>query len=364
MVKLFYKLTLLLLLTLSATVLYQKHTYAYHTLTQINPIPQTKKLIVEERYVEAYNYLNYFMEFDYVKENPDAQALLKQIEDKRASFEYRSEKFAEGIRTGTSDEALGKASAIGSDFFLIGDLRDLALEGTHYYNNEEVDSVLVALSSIGLVASASTLFTLGSSAVAKSGVSFLKLAHKSKAIPKWLNQYLIRQGKHIRKTKDISTLKPLFQTLDSLQKRVGINDTIKLLSRTASLNELKSVTKLTQRYGKQTPMLLKLSDKQVLTHTAKLSKVNKQTINLASTFGVNGFVHLLKGGEKHFIKTTKRMKAYSKVGYKGEIWKMFLSLMKYLSDTVLILIMSIASLMLLPFRKMKRLLTPHHSKRS
>lgn len=355
MLKLLYKTTLILVLFISGTVLYQKHTYAYHTLAQIDPIPHTKTLIAKEHYVDAYNYLNYFMEFEYVKENPEAQALLKQIEEKRASFEYRSEKIAEGIRTGTSDEALGQASAIGSDFFLIGDLRDLALEGKHYYNNEEVDSILVALSSIGLVASASTLFTLGSSTVAKSGVSFLKLAHKSKAIPTWLNKHIIKQSNQIRKTKDISTLKPLFQTLDNLQKRVGINDTIKLLSRTASLKELKGVTKLTQRYGKKTPMLLKLSDKQVLTHTTKLSKVNKQTINLASTFGVNGFVHLLKGGEKHFIRTTKRMKAYSKVGYKGEVWKMFLSLMKYLSDTVLMAIMGIASLLLFPFRKLKLL---------
>ena len=352
MLKLFFKTILILTVLLSGTILYQKHTYAYHTLIRIDPVPHTKALIADAHYVDAYNYLNYFMDFEYVQKDPEAQRLLQQIEEKRNSFEYKSQKIAEGISTGTSDEILGQASAIGSDFFLIGDLRDLALEGTHYYNNEKVDGVLVALSTIGLVASASTLFTLGSSAVAKSGVSFLKLAQKSKAIPTWLNTYLIRQAKQIRKSKDITALKPLFQTLDTLQNRVGINDTMKLLSRTGSLKELQGVTKLTHRYGKQTPMLLKLSDKKVLTHTAKLSKMNQQTINLASTYGANGFVHLIKGGEKNFIKTTKRMKAYSKVGYKGEIWKVLLWIMKNVSDTILIILMSIASLLLLPLKRL------------
>jgi len=352
MLKLFYRTILLSIIIVSTVVLYQKHTYAYHTLVRIDPVPHTQMLIEQNQYVDAYSYLSYFMDFEYMQDNVEAQSLLQQIEEKRASFEYRSEKFAEGILIGTSDEPLGQASAIGSDFFLIGDLRDLALEGTHYYNDEEVDRVLVALSTIGLVASASTLFTLGSSAVAKSGVSFLKLAHKSKAIPTWLNKHLIKQAKQIRKTKDISTLKPLFLTLDSLQKRVGIHDTLTLLSRTSSLSELKGVTKLTKRYGKETPMLLTLSNKKILTHSTKLNSVNKKTINLASTFGTSGFVHILKGGEKNFIKTTKRMKGFSKVGYKGEVWKIFLLLMKYLNDTILIAMLSIASILLLPFKRL------------
>lgn len=351
MVKLFYKLTLLVLLILSSTIIYQKHTYAYHTLIHINPIPKTKTLMAEEHYVDAHKYLSYFMQFEYMKENTEAQQLLKEIEVKRSSLAYKSGKFVEGISTGMSDELIGQASAIGSDFLLIGDLRDLALEGTHYYNNEEVDAVLVSLSTIGLVASASTLFTLGSTAVAKSGVSILKLAHKSKRIPSWLNVYLIKQSKKIRQSKNIDSIKPLFTDLDVMYKNTGLTDTLHLLSHTQNLKELQSTAKLTKRYGQDTSILLKLSNKTVLRESKTLQKFDIKTIKLASTFGTSGMVHLIKGGEKNFIKTTKRMKAYSKIGYKGEIWKIFLSLMHYLSDTVLILMMSISTLMLLPLRK-------------
>jgi len=168
---------------LSATLLYQKNTYAYHTLVRIDPIPHTKALIAEKKYVDASEYLNYFIDFNYMKDNSEAKVLQKEIAKERNSLSYLSEKVAEGFRTGTSDELLGQASAIGSDFLLIGDLRDLALEGSHYYKHEEVDEVLVALSTVGLVASASTLFTLGSSAVAKSGVSVLNWHKRAKVSP-------------------------------------------------------------------------------------------------------------------------------------------------------------------------------------
>jgi len=356
MLKLFYKTSLLLLILLSGTLLYQKNTYAYHTLVRVNPVPHTKALIDKEHYADAYAYLDYFMDFTYVQENEEAQKLLQEIIEKRSSLSYKSAKIAQGIRTGTSDELSGQLSAIGSDFFLIGDIRDLALEGTHYFKHEEVDPVLVSLSTIGLVASASTLFTLGSSAVAKSGVSVLKLAHKSKRIPPWLGKYLVREAKQVRKTKDISSIKPLFTTLDTMNKEVGLTDTLKLLSRTKNFKELKGASKLAKRYRNDTATLLKLSDKKLLSHTSTFSKMDKKLIKIASTYGSSGFVHLIKGGEKNFIKTTKRIKAYSKVGYKGELWKVFLWLMKHLSDTVLILFMSIASLLLLPWKKLKSLI--------
>ena len=354
MLKLFYRLFLLFIFIVSATVLYQKNVYAYHTLTHIDPLPHTQALIDEEKYVDAYAYLDYFMQFDYVKQNPKAHALLTNIQNKRQSLRYQSEKIAQGISTGTSDELSGQMAAIGSDFFVIGDIRDLALEGTHYFKHEEVDPVLVSLSTIGLVASASTLFTLGSSAVVKSGVSVLKLAHKSKRIPAWLNSYLIREAKQLRQSKDISSIKPLFSTLDTIHKEVGLQDTLKLLSKTQNFKELKGVSKLTKRYGSETVPLLKLSNKQILTQQKVLNKVNQKTIILASTYGSNGFVHLIKGGEKNFIKTTKRMKAYSKIGYKGEIWKVFMWLMKHLNDMTLILLMSVSALLLVPFRKFRR----------
>jgi hypothetical protein len=319
-------------------------------------MPHTKTLIQEEKYADAAEYLGYFMQFDYVKQMPEAKVLLDDIEAKRASLSYKSSKIAEGISTGTSDELSGQISAIGSDFFLIGDLRDLAIEGKHYYDDEKVDKVLVSLSTIGLVASAGSLFTFGGGSAAKSAVSALKMGHKSNLIPPWLSLYLVKEATAIRKTKNLSTVKPLFKSLNALRKEVGLKDALRLLSRTDNMKELQGMTKLSQCYGKESMPLLDLSNKKLLTHADTFKQYDKQTVKTASTYGENGFTQLEKNGKKHFLQTTRRLKSYAKVGYKGEIWKVLLSLMKYLNDAILISIMGIASLLLVPFRKLSILI--------
>ncbi|PHS38321.1 MAG: hypothetical protein COB07_08490 [Sulfurovum sp.] len=353
MYKLFYKISLISIIVLSAVLLYQKHTYAYHTLVRVDPLPHTKVLISQEKYADAQEYLEYFMQFDYVSQVAEAQDLLRNIQTKRESFEYRSNKIFEGIYTGTSDEMLGQVSAISSDFFLIGDLRDLAIEGSHYFKDEKVDTVLVSLSGIGLVASVSTFFTFGTSSTAKGGISVLKLAHRSNKIPSWLKKYLLRQSRQIRETKSIQTVKPLLNNISDIHEEVGLKNTLKILSKSKNTDELETMSTLSKHYGKNTVLMLDLSNTKLLTHTDTLRHYDKNTVKLATSYADNGFIQLLKGGEKHFIKTTKRMKSYAKVGYKGEIWKVFLSLMKHLSDTILIAMLSIASLLLFPFKKLK-----------
>ena len=354
MYKLFYKISLIGIIVLSAVLVYQKHTYAYHTLVRVDPIPHTKALISQEKYMDAQEYLEYFMQFNYVSQVPEAQELLSAIQTKRESLEYRSSKIYEGIRTGTSDEVAGQISAIGSDFFFIGDLRDLGIEGQHYFKDEKVDTVLVSLSTIGLAASVSTLFTFGTGSVAKGSISVLKLAHKGNKIPAWMGKYLVEQTKHIKETKSITPFIPLLKNISDIKQQVGLNNTLKILSKTKNINELKSMSKLSKHYGKNTALMLDLSHTKLLTHTNTLRYYDKSTIKLATSYDKSGFVHLLKGGEKHFIKTTKRMKSYAKVGYKGEIWKVFLWLMKHLNNTILIAMLSIASLLLFPFKKLKR----------
>jgi len=354
MFKIVLKFLILSIVILSAFLLYQKHTYAYHALVRIDPIVHTKELLAEEKYADAQEYLEYFMDFDYVKESSEAQELLKDIDEHRSSIEYNSQKILEGITTGTSDELSGQLGAIGSDFFVVGDIRDLIIQTNHYLNDEEVDNVLVALSSIGLVATASTLVTLGGSSAAKGSVSVMKLAQKSKRLPKWLSKYLLRQAKQVKKTKSIKAIEPLLKNVDAIYKQVGLKNTLKLLSNTKDIKALQSVSKLSKRYGKNTPMLLKLSKGGILKNSKKMSNFSKSSVHIASSYGESGYKVLMKNGEKNFLKSIKRIKAYTKVGYRGEAWKIFIWLLKNVSDAVLIGIMIIGTLLLIPWRSRAR----------
>jgi hypothetical protein len=114
---------------------------AFDALQQIDPLPKTKKLISQNRLVEADEYLSFFVDHGYLKNNEQAQSLLIEIKRKREDLEYRAKKIADGVLEGKSDELDGQIAAGISDFFLFGDLRDLTIEGYHKLTNQEVDEV-------------------------------------------------------------------------------------------------------------------------------------------------------------------------------------------------------------------------------
>lgn len=238
-------------MSFSLLLLEERKTFDIRTLVQIDPIPHTERLIKENKLVDAYEYLSYFMEFDYVKENPKSKKLLESIEAKRSSYSYRADKFLEGLIKGGSDEDIGKASAIASDFLVIGDVRDLAIQGQHYYNNEEVDNVMVALSSIGLLATASTVYSLGAAAPVKTSISILKYGKRADKIPSWLNKTLLQEAKIAKETKSLNQVQTLLQPVNKLYEKVGLQQTLDLLKSTKNFKELESVVSFTSRFGKK-----------------------------------------------------------------------------------------------------------------
>ena len=113
-------------------------------LTRTDPLPRTRELVAQERYAEAAQYLDYFMAYGYVRGDPAAQHLAREIAARRESLAYQAGKAAEGVWSGQSDEAVGQAAGVISDFLVIGDLRDLARQGWLYAQGEETAPVLIA----------------------------------------------------------------------------------------------------------------------------------------------------------------------------------------------------------------------------
>ncbi len=54
---------------------------AFEALVRIDPMPRTQELITQEHYVEANEYLSFFMEYDYVKTSHDAVTLYEEIQE-------------------------------------------------------------------------------------------------------------------------------------------------------------------------------------------------------------------------------------------------------------------------------------------
>jgi hypothetical protein len=335
MLKIFTPIFMLLLLLFSLYILNERRTFDVSTLVHIDPLPHTRDLIAQEKYAEAEEYLSYFIAYDYVQKNPQNQQLLDAIKLKREDYGYKAKKFLEGLTKGKSDEDIGKASAIASDFLVIGDVRDLSIEGKHYIDNEKVDNVIVALSSLGLLATASTFYTLGATSPIKTSISVLKYGKKVNKLPSWLSEQLIKEAKISNKTKSVDNLKDLLQPIYKLYDKVGLNQTLNLLKSTRSLKELKSFVTLSTRFGKKSSILLKITKGKAFNYIKHMPKAKNENILYASTYGEKGLKGLSKLGENKFIKRVGFGSNLTKTTYKGNLDSFFNYLLKNIPNSLL-----------------------------
>ena len=308
--KLLVKLIALIVFAFSSYMLYEHYMLTQKSeqvsMQRIDPIPRTLAYVEADKLADAAEYLGFFMQFDYVKNNPKAKELYELIEARRNTMAYQSKKVAEGVMHGRSDETIGKVSAGVSDFFLWGDVRDLAIEGYHYVKGESVDKVLVGLSSIGVVATGMTMLSGGSTAEIKGGVSALKLVRKSGKMPPWMQKYIIRSAKQIKKSGDVKSVKVLFTDIYDVTKAAGFTPMMRLLEKSPNLKAFRSSLGFAKTFGKESGALLKvLGDDAPVYYRLLKDKTSKKAFLTAASYGKPGVKTLAKVGEKRFMKSLK-----------------------------------------------------------
>lgn len=326
---------ILALVSLSLFLLNERQIFDIRTLVRIDPVPHTQELIDQKQYADAYEYLNYFMAYEYVQSDPKAQALSHHIDEVRSSYDYKSDKILEGILKGTSDETEGQISAIASDFLVVGDIRDLAIQGTLFAKDEEVDTVIVALSTLGLVATASTLYSFGATTPVKGTLSLLKYGKRVGKLPNWLNKQLIREAKVAKETKSLSKVQEVLNPITDLYEKVGMKQTLDLLKQTKNLDDLKGIVKFSSRFGKESSILLKTTKNQARYYAKAMPNVTNREFLYAATYGERGLQGLKRLGVSKFMKRTKIAANLSKTVYKGNLDALLTYLLKTIPTTLL-----------------------------
>lgn len=335
--KIVFRALLLLLILLCTSLLFDRSLYDVKALVKIDPIPKTKELIKENKYAKAHEYLEYFLQFEYVSKNSEAQILYEKIKAHRNTISYQGEKIVQGLMEGISDEPIGNTSAIISDFFLFGDLRDLFIQGMKYSKNEEVDEVLVTLSSIGVIASATSYMSAQATAPTKVAISSLKIARRSNKMPNWIIKYLKNTYPIIKQTKDIKPIKRLLDNINLIKKENSIIQTVNIISKTKNLSSLSKASKISLKYGNKTNSILQIAGKNSISLLDSLKYFSKEIVISTSKYGVNGLKGLGKLGTKRFLLRV------GKTTYKGNFDYFYNYLLKNISSSVLILIVLFCS---------------------
>lgn len=256
--------------------------------------------ISEGRFDEARMYIDIGKQHGYglYYEKYQQQLLAEDTNSRRIKDNVGN--FVNGFVSGKGSSGAGVAGAITSDFTVVGDVRDLHREYSHYKAKEPVDELVATLSGVGIGLTALAIGTVGTAAPAKAGVSMVKMAKKTRQLtPAFQKQLsgmagnvfdwsgfikatksgkgmknLIRSAKKAYHPKAIKPLGKMAGQMSQIRKSSSVADTLKMMKYVDSTKDLRRLATVTKKHGKNTRGYLTLLGKGVL----RGSKVIKKTV--------------------------------------------------------------------------------------
>lgn len=288
------------------------------SLQRVDPIPRAKELAAAEELCQALDYLAHFMEYDYVRENPEALALYDTLKKKRESFAFRTKDAVNGLFYGKGVCPEATVTATVSDFLLIGDVRDLTWGLVNkYYDKEDTDDFTTALAGVGILLWGATVVSIptapihgGSGTVGtvacKASVVLLKLGNKMDKIPKSLKNSILKVLQETKETKNLKIFTPIASSIHKLSKAPGVKvkDAMTILSRCKHVDDLEVLGNAAAVYGKKTGKFLELAGDHSLVVFKKFGNSSQITAALDSAImrGPKGLALLERVGPDKFMK--------------------------------------------------------------
>jgi hypothetical protein len=238
-----------------------------------------------DMYVEIAKFLDYQL--------PESTiARINEAHELSATVVRNTYQFGEGFVTGTGESTAGLAGAVTSDLTVIGDLRDIALEGGRMLAGQEYSELILGLSVVGVGVTAATIATGGGGVVAKAGISLVKAARRTGRLTSEfattltrlttdaVNMPLLRRtmsgvdltdltrtqrvisdyGRNVR----ASRLLPVLSRMGEISNRVGPAETVRLMKFVKTGENLDDVSDMTKRFGLRSRGIMELTGKIAL----------------------------------------------------------------------------------------------------
>lgn len=113
------------------------------------------------------------------------------------SSSYFARRFAEGLVTGTGDDAASLSGTVAGDLFVFGDIRDVMREGKHLAMGEDTDRLVLGLAAAGLAVTAATYVSVGGAAPVRAGLTLVKDARKVGRLGEGLTEWAGRSARGV-----------------------------------------------------------------------------------------------------------------------------------------------------------------------
>lgn len=278
------------------------------SLKLADPLHKARTLCDEQRYCEALDNLNYWMDYDDVKNDPAAQELYKKIRDARYDPWYWGKQILYyGVWKGRGDCLEALAAAAFTDFFLVGALRDLFWEANKIFAGEDRDDFVIALATTQIA-----LTAIPPALAVKGAVATLNVAKKMKRIPPELQKSLIQTFHACKEARSWKPLEPVAEAMTRLSKIKGVKaqDVFAILPRCQNIKDLQVMADAASKLGRNTGKFFALGETTTVAVVRKFGKQENLAVALNSAIrhGENGTRLLERTGPDKFLKYLNQSK--------------------------------------------------------
>jgi hypothetical protein len=195
---------------------------------------------------------------------PLAAGLRARLETARLAEDDPATKWrrcAAGVFAGAMTDGASTLCAIAADFTVLGDLRDIAIQGGAWAAGRDYDRVILALSAAGLGATALTAATAGTAAPAKAGLSLVKGARRAGHVPPALARAVTAELRLVAGGGDTARLARATGAVDAVRREHGAIEAARMLRHAGSLDEIGDVATMYGKFGRLARPVMALTGK-------------------------------------------------------------------------------------------------------
>ncbi len=278
--KLMLMLALLSVATVSLYELQRRHEASTQLVIETQPLTLADNLLAEKRWQEARLLSAHIIDTPELGDTERAKSIELAAISALDSLPIQTQAFLKGAISGEPDNGSGFLGALTLDLFVIGDVRDLVVQGWKEIKYDDGDKVILALSAAGL--SMTLLPEL------HWAPSIMKGLKRTGSLSKPFTRVLTRLSKDALKTRNFRPLGKVLSDFGSATRHLGIGP---IKGAMKAVNTEKDLSKLANAAAKSP----------------------RKTYALAHLTGNAGVKQVSKNGG-NLLQVTKKIKILSRVG--------------------------------------------------
>jgi len=171
---------------------------------------------------------------------------------------------ATGALTGAITDGASAVCTVAADLTVLGDLRDIVIQGAAWAAGRDYDRLILGLSAVGLGATALSAVTAGAAAPAKAGLSLVKGVRRAGQVPPALGRAVATEIRLVAQGGDAARLTRATGAVDTVRREHGALEAARMLRHAGSLDELGDAASMYARFGRMARPVMALSGKTSL----------------------------------------------------------------------------------------------------